>query len=357
MILSHLSPINTLIVEQERHTKTPTMTRKKVKLVWIASDSARKASLKKRRVGLLKKVSELTTLCGVNAFVIIYSPEDNEPAVWPSRPVVQQLLARFQSLPEMERSKKMMNQETYLKERVGKVQEQLKKLHKKNKEVEMANLMYQIYHGKSLDELHITELHGLLWLVEERMKEARKRIDYFEQAPLPSQGPALGDDMGRIRGSGGDAKTPTEPVLWDQWFIDLINNSERVGGSSSVRGDVGLPHNTYAGSSSGANDMGQYHGTFRGHTGGSDMGQRHGNTGGTHSEFAVELGLHPQGNIGGGNSGNDIGLGLQPHGTIGGSTGGSEMGLPFGFFGGSSGGSDIGLPYDVTKTWPNNYSP
>ncbi|KAF5764506.1 putative transcription factor MADS-type1 family [Helianthus annuus] len=50
------------------------MTRKKVKLAFIMNDSARKATYKKRKKGLMKKVNELSTLCGIDACVIIYSP-------------------------------------------------------------------------------------------------------------------------------------------------------------------------------------------------------------------------------------------------------------------------------------------
>ncbi|GAV63873.1 SRF-TF domain-containing protein [Cephalotus follicularis] len=342
------------------------MTRKKVKLVWIASDSARKASLKKRRVGLLKKVSELTILCGIHAFVMVYSPDDNEPAVWPSPPEVQQLLARYQSMPEIERSKKMVNQESYLKERIGKEHEQLKKLHRKNKEVEMLHLMRQINQGKALDEFHISELQGLLWLVEEKRKEIRKRIDYFQQdslppVPIPPQGPVPGDDKGRVGSNGVDGKPAADPHTWDQWFLDLLN-SENIADSSSIRNKTGLPLDTYCGCSIPENDIELSHGSVRGHTGGSDMELPHWSTVGRAGGNIIGMGamMQPHGYIGGsGFVANGTGPGLQLHGTGGGSTDGSEMGLPFGFFGGwSSGGSYAGLPYDVTRTnWQCNFSP
>ncbi|KAL6135268.1 hypothetical protein ACLB2K_067496 [Fragaria x ananassa] len=60
------------------------MTRKKVKLTYITNDSARKATFKKRKMGLMKKVRELTTLCDIDACAIIYSPYDSQPEVWPS---------------------------------------------------------------------------------------------------------------------------------------------------------------------------------------------------------------------------------------------------------------------------------
>lgn len=211
----------------------PNMTRKKVNLAWIVSDSARKACLKKRKLGLMKKVSQLTTLCGVNAFVIICSPDDKEPSMWPSRPVVQQLLTRFQTLSEIERSKKMMNQERYIKERSTKVEEQLNKLQRKNKELDVSNLLFQHLHlGKRLSEFNTSELHGLFWFLQERRKEIKKRLIYCQQVnavheaeafppPLPAenkQSPTAVGDM--------VMRNPIESALWDQWFMEGVNHSE-----------------------------------------------------------------------------------------------------------------------------------
>ncbi|KAJ6778546.1 MADS BOX PROTEIN [Salix koriyanagi] len=215
------------------------MARKKVKLMWIVNDAARKASLKKRRDGLLKKVSELTILCGIEAFVIIYCPDDPEPAIWPSRPDVRRLATRFQNIPAMERSKKMMNQESYLKERMGKLNDQSRKHLKMNRELEMDDLMQQVYQEQGFDGLDETQLCCLAWLVAEKMKVIRKRIGYFQQIPplqdasLP-QGPFPDDDGdgdgtgGQVRGEPGDGRNnPTDGgVPWDQWLADIVSNPD-----------------------------------------------------------------------------------------------------------------------------------
>ncbi|CAL2227812.1 unnamed protein product [Prunus armeniaca] len=87
------------------------MTRKKVKLAWITNDSARKTNFRIRKEGL----------------------RDKEPVVWPSNPIAEELLARFQRIPEVDRCMKMMNQETYLKDRLAKLKEQLTKLIERTK--------------------------------------------------------------------------------------------------------------------------------------------------------------------------------------------------------------------------------
>ncbi|KAL0464319.1 UNVERIFIED_CONTAM: Agamous-like MADS-box protein [Sesamum latifolium] len=104
------------------------MTRKKVTLAYITNDSERKASFKKRKKGLIKKVSELSTLCGVDACAIIYSQYDQEPEVWPSPLGAQAVLARFRKLSEMDQTRKMVNQESFTRQRIKKAEDQLRRV-------------------------------------------------------------------------------------------------------------------------------------------------------------------------------------------------------------------------------------
>ncbi|XP_021911437.1 agamous-like MADS-box protein AGL80 [Carica papaya] len=69
----------------------------------------------------MKKVSELSTLCDVKACAIIYSPYDSKLEVWPSPLGAQHVLADFKRMPEMDQSKKMMNQESILRQRITKL--------------------------------------------------------------------------------------------------------------------------------------------------------------------------------------------------------------------------------------------
>lgn len=220
------------------------MTRKKVKLVWIASDNARKASFKKRRLGLLKKVSELTTLCGVYAFAVVNGPDDDHPVIWPSLSAAQHLYRRFHSLPEVERQKKMTNQETYLKERTTKAQDLLKKHIKKNQELELDLLMHQLQQGRQIYQLTNAELLGLFWMVEERIRDCRKRIEYHQQVHRlpPPTGFVPSNDPLLETGSNEMDLIDNGRNLMDQWFIDMVMNSnDKIGGSSSsMAGELGF---------------------------------------------------------------------------------------------------------------------
>lgn len=154
------------------------MTRKKVKLAFITNDASRKATFKKRKKGLMKKVGELSTLCGIDACAIIYSQYEPQPEVWPNTLGVQRVLAQFKRMPEMEQSKKMVNQESFIRQRIAKANEQLKKQHKDNREKEMTEVMYQCLTGKiGLQNLMIPDLNDLGWLIDQKLKEIYKRID------------------------------------------------------------------------------------------------------------------------------------------------------------------------------------
>ena len=72
------------------------------------------------RAGLLKKMMELSNLCGVKVVMVIFYPDD-ETTFWHSKPAVEQLFRRYEEILVMERSKKMLNQENFLRERIAKI--------------------------------------------------------------------------------------------------------------------------------------------------------------------------------------------------------------------------------------------
>ncbi|GFP81367.1 mads-box transcription factor pheres 2 [Phtheirospermum japonicum] len=60
------------------------MARKKITLAFTKNKTNRKASFRKRRKGLIKKVKEIITLCNVEACAISFSPYDESTIIWPS---------------------------------------------------------------------------------------------------------------------------------------------------------------------------------------------------------------------------------------------------------------------------------
>lgn len=150
------------------------MTRSKVKLELIANESARKTTFRKRKKGLLKKMEELTTLCGVDACAILSSPFEPNAEVWPSPAGARKVLSRFMSLPEEVQSKRMLNQEAYL--------------------------MYDILNGdRSLEGLDMKDAMDLCMVIDKTMYAILRRIDYLKRMENsheegPSDGPGCSAD-------------------------------------------------------------------------------------------------------------------------------------------------------------------
>ncbi|EOY11775.1 Agamous-like MADS-box protein A [Theobroma cacao] len=158
------------------------MTRKKVQLAYIINDSARKAAFRKRTKGLLKKASELSTLCGIEACVIIYSPYNAQPEVWPSSAGAQRVLSEFKKMPKMDQSQKMMSQENFLRQRIAKANQQLKRQCRDNREKEITQVMFQCLAEQGLENLNMMDLNDLEWLLEQNLKDIDKRIDMLTKA-------------------------------------------------------------------------------------------------------------------------------------------------------------------------------
>ncbi|KAK6911714.1 Transcription factor, MADS-box [Dillenia turbinata] len=162
------------------------MTRKKVKLAYIQNDSARKLTFKKRKKGLMKKVSELSILCGIEACAVIYGPYEQQPDVWPSPLVAQRILANFKGLPEMDKSKKMMTQEGFIRQQILKARDHLERLQKDNRERVMTQVMSDCLTGKPIHNMSLHDLNDLGWLVENRCKDIVKRLESLKQPVLPA---------------------------------------------------------------------------------------------------------------------------------------------------------------------------
>ncbi|KAI5659375.1 hypothetical protein M9H77_28168 [Catharanthus roseus] len=144
-----------------------------VKLSFIQNDAKRRAAYKKGKKGFLNKVSELTTLCGINACTIIYSKFDSEPDIWPSTLVGQQVISQFKHFSKMMKQRKMWNQEAYLRERIMKLKEQLNKKLSENHEKDLVELMFKclLTDKKELDKLSPTNLDDLEEKIEKKMMD------------------------------------------------------------------------------------------------------------------------------------------------------------------------------------------
>ncbi|WCJ36144.1 Agamous-like MADS-box protein AGL80 [Euphorbia peplus] len=238
------------------------MTRRKVKLAFIENDSTRRVTYRKRKNNLMKKVNELSTLCGVQACAIVYSPYDDQPEVWPTPEGVQQVLSRFKEMPVMDQSKKMVNQVSFLQQRVIKGNDQMKKLTKENRQGDVTRLMYQCLAGKSVVGLNLLDLNDLKSLIDENVKDIIKLealnkdtdnsnpnadIDnntyHFQDGAGAGAVPVAAPTSLMVGASAEEAvQVAAEPeppqmgsdanvdgMQMQQWFMDMINPPNQIG--------------------------------------------------------------------------------------------------------------------------------
>jgi len=153
-----------------------------VKLAFITNHTARRATYKKRVKGLMKKLYEITTLCGVQACGIVFKPDDLEPQIWPSIQGVHSVLVRFMHTPDFDRDQKMFNHESYLKERIQKLNEKLKK---KMKEHRMMWMSLQLHHylevGNVPEDLSTLDMNDLTYVINEKMREIDMKMVQLEK--------------------------------------------------------------------------------------------------------------------------------------------------------------------------------
>ncbi|CAK8566462.1 unnamed protein product [Lathyrus sativus] len=155
------------------------MTRKKVKLHYIINKSNRRASYNKRKTGLLKKVKEISTLCGVEACVIIYGENSAKPEVWPPGLGTRNVLRMFHGFSELERNKKMMDLEGFLKKSIEKSQEQLAKQILENKKNRFSIFIDEALSNQKFntDLVKINEFNDLTAFIDSNIKEVEKRLN------------------------------------------------------------------------------------------------------------------------------------------------------------------------------------
>ncbi|KAL3649456.1 hypothetical protein CASFOL_005859 [Castilleja foliolosa] len=156
------------------------MARKKVKFAMITNKRLRKSTEKRRVTNLFKKAHELSILCNIEMFIIIFNRNEGETTMWPSQDMVMNGVSKFLAIPEQERVKKMVLQEKHLTDKMEELSEKISKLRLKNDDTEMKILMKQFNDGKSFND---EEMDRMNHLIDESLKRLKKRSDELDAMP------------------------------------------------------------------------------------------------------------------------------------------------------------------------------
>ncbi|CAF1927720.1 unnamed protein product [Brassica oleracea var. botrytis] len=153
------------------------MGRRKVTHQLISDNATRRVTFRKRKHGLLKKLKELTILCGLRACAIIYSDYEEGPEVWPNRKEVRVLLNRFRALPVEKQTKFMMDQKDLMNRMIQDAKKRLEKEQMHSRAMELGLIASS---NDIRDADYSEDLVKAADVVEKKIKVIRERIKAVE---------------------------------------------------------------------------------------------------------------------------------------------------------------------------------
>ena len=158
------------------------MGRGRIPMELIQKEKARKTTFLKRKNGLMKKVYEFSTLCGVDVCVIIYGPNFDgqgpaEPETWPQDiEEVHRIIQKYQNTTS-DRRPKVYDVQEYYKDRIKKVEGEISKVHK-----EKLKIMYPTW-DDSFNDLREEQLRMFVSLLDAKIDACNQRINTLKQDP------------------------------------------------------------------------------------------------------------------------------------------------------------------------------
>ncbi|XP_042024389.1 agamous-like MADS-box protein AGL14 [Salvia splendens] len=155
------------------------MGRAKLKMELIEKEKSRNTTFKKRKEGLIRKLSEFTTLCDVKACMIIYGPNQTRPEIWP--PQDPEEVRRFIDLYKSKSSGSVRKSGVveFFNERKRQIEDELKKLKRKNQEAKYPTRPELL---NVISEHQLRHLHAEL---TDKARCVRSRIELLKMKQRP----------------------------------------------------------------------------------------------------------------------------------------------------------------------------
>ncbi|CAN7045581.1 unnamed protein product [Brassica rapa subsp. trilocularis] len=214
-----------------------TMPRGRIKIEPMTNSTARNQTFRKRKKGLLKKANELSTLYGVKVCVVINSCDNTETEFWPSREGAEAVHSAFMGVLPEERCKKMYDQERHLEERIQKGQAKAMRLQAENREIELREVMFDLFKGETLKPHHYDDpcfIGELNHFIGDYVKNLSHRIEFLEAngEPVPPNVAATDASGPFVVGTEGLVSNPTEAYDHMRQFdgMDMSVKEEAPGG-------------------------------------------------------------------------------------------------------------------------------
>ncbi|XP_073136867.1 agamous-like MADS-box protein AGL80 [Henckelia pumila] len=203
------------------------MARKKIAVAYLNTESQRKASFKKRCKGFMKKVEELSTLCGVEACAVTYSEFQSQPAVWPSPAEARRVLERFMERPEMDKARFMQNQMSFTRQLIERARNKIRRLQRENKRKELAIFMFRCIEGTAnIGDFDVRDTGEMNVVINEVLTEITERMEKLRASGEdPSSSAVATEEEMKAAAAAGAAKPGSleekdqNPPVFSYWNL------------------------------------------------------------------------------------------------------------------------------------------
>ncbi|KAK1294661.1 Agamous-like MADS-box protein AGL80 [Acorus calamus] len=180
--------------DERNHKSMQLYQKKRLNISWIANDGARRVTLRKRKKGLTKRLSEITTLCNTLGSMVIYTPEKEEPVeVWQDKAKAQEVFHAYMQLPEYERNLKTLDIEGVFYNRIAKSRDQLSRIERDNRAKQLDIFALRILQGEGVHGMSAKDVEDLFSMVDTKAELLKATIDTMRnnQPPPPPPPPVV----------------------------------------------------------------------------------------------------------------------------------------------------------------------
>ncbi|XP_011024498.1 PREDICTED: myocyte-specific enhancer factor 2-like [Populus euphratica] len=153
------------------------MGQKRIKMELIRKEKSRMLTFRKRKAGLLKKASEFSILCGVDACVIIFGPKEKDdhqpvaPETWPpSSEEVRCIISRYKGSDQPRRCYQVSD---YFADKKKQIDSELARLHK-----QIIKTKYPAWDDR-LNSLYADQLRVLVGHLDAKIDLTEKKLGSF----------------------------------------------------------------------------------------------------------------------------------------------------------------------------------
>ncbi|XP_061355278.1 agamous-like MADS-box protein AGL82 [Gastrolobium bilobum] len=179
------------------------MGRAKLALKRISNESDRKLAFKRRKKGIMKKMAEFSTMCGVDACLIIYDGNgDAQPVTWPENSRKVHSIVEKYELTKNEKPHKNFDLENFFENKKKTVESEISKVQK-----DIVKIKYPTWHP-SFNGLEEEQLSNFIAMLDTKVEACKKRINMLKNKHQSEANMSSMQNMAQSESAASDSSQP-----------------------------------------------------------------------------------------------------------------------------------------------------